>query len=173
MIFGFIGDIGQGKTCSMIAYAYTMFRKGYQVFSNIKLNFPHQPLTIQVIMDYYDSDIRFEKPTIFILDEAHMVLDSRSSMSARSKFISYMVLQTRKRGIMMLYTTQHYHQVEKRLRASTDAFVECYFKKKNGQNYILNVFNIVRHNSIKTKKIAFNPTPIFKLYNTYEVVRPI
>lgn len=172
MIVGFIGDIGQGKTCSMVAYAYTMYRKGYDIYANIKLNFPHRHLTIQDIFDYYENETAFVK-AVFLIDEIHMMIDSRQAMTRRSLIISYFILQTRKKSILLLWTSQHYHQVEKRLRASTDAFVECYHKKRGANDYILNVFNIVKTNKIMTKKIVFNPKPVYKLYNTLEIVKPI
>lgn len=172
MIVGFIGDIGQGKTCSMVAYAYAMHKKGYEIYANFRLNFPFRYLTLADILRYYEEETAF-KNTIFLIDEIHMLIDSRTAMTRRNMIISYFILQTRKKGVILMWTSQHYHQVEKRLRASTDAFVECYHKSKSGQSFVLNIFNIVKTNRIITKKIMFNPVPIYDLYNTYEIIKPI
>lgn len=172
MIYGFIGDIGQGKTLSMIRIAYTLYKQGHKIYSNIKLNFPFEYFTLSDIIKYAENDKTF-KNAVFIIDEAHIFIDSRNSMSKKNLIISYFILQTRKKDVTLLYTTQYFHQIDKRLRASTNAIIECYYKNINNNPIALNIINIMKNNNIIIKKDIFNPKPYFKLYNTYEVVKPI
>lgn len=172
MIYGFIGDIGQGKTLSMVRTAYSLFKQGHKIYSNIKLNFKFEYFTINDIIKYAENDKTF-KNAVFLIDEAHIFIDSRNSMTKKNLIISYFILQTRKKDVTLLYTTQYFHQIDKRLRASTNAIIECYFKKYNNIPICLNIINIIKSNNIIIKKDIFNPIPYFKLYDTLEVVKPI
>jgi GTPase SAR1 family protein len=177
LIIGFIGDMGSGKTLSMVKLAYSLYNKGYRILSNFRLNFPFEYFSLEDVLGYAESDTNFVN-TIFLVDEAHIFMDSRRSSSARNLALSYFILQTRKKNVWLFFTTQYYHQVDKRLRASTNAFVECTFKSYTDQyrlqrNMCLNIFNIVRSNNIVVKKFIFNANPVFNLYNTNEVIRPI
>lgn len=173
MIIGFIGDMGSGKTLSMVRIAYILYKKyNYDVYSNIVLNFPFKLLTLDDIIEYSNNDKSFNN-SVFLIDEAHIFIDSRSSGSRRNLIISYFILQTRKKNVWLLYTTQYLHQVDKRLRGSTNVFTECYFKSVNDKSFVLNVYNIVASFKTITKYNTFNAIPFYDLYNTYEVVRPL
>ena len=177
MIVGFIGDMGSGKTLSMVRLAYSLHLKGYTIYSNFKLFFPFEYFTLQDILSYAENSQNFTN-TVFLIDEAHIFMDSRRSASARNLALSYFILQTRKQNVWLFFTTQYYHQVEKRLRASTNAFVECSFKSftnnySQQSNVCLNMWNIVKSNKITVKKFVFNANPFFQLYDTNEVIRPI
>lgn len=177
MIIGFIGDMGSGKTLSMVRIAYSLYMKGYTIYSNFHLNFPFEYFTLRDILQYAENSQNFTN-TVFLIDEAHIFMDSRRSGSAKNLALSYFTLQTRKQNVWLFFTTQYYHQVEKRLRASTNAFVECSFKSftdnyRIQQNVCLNIWNIIKSNKITVKKFVFNANPFFPLYDTNEVVRPI
>jgi GTPase SAR1 family protein len=177
VIIGFIGDMGSGKTLSMVRLAYSLYLKGYTVYSNFHLKFPFEYFTLRDILEYAENSHNFTN-TVFLIDEAHIFMDSRRASSKSNLAMSYFTLQTRKQNVWLFFTTQYYHQVEKRLRASTNAFVECSFKSFTDnyglqQNVSLNMWNVIKSNKITVKKFVFNATPFFNLYDTNEVVRPI
>jgi hypothetical protein len=173
MIIGYVGDMGSGKTLSMVKMAYSLYSKGYTIFSNFRLNFPFQYFSLDEILGYAENDTNFIN-TVFLVDEAHIFMDSRASMTKRNLILSYFILQTRKKNVWLFFTTQYYHQIDKRLRASSNAIVECSSKVlDNGSMYVLNVFNIMKSNKIVTKNFAFYGNKYFDLFNTNEIIRPI
>jgi hypothetical protein len=178
MIIGFIGDMGTGKTLSAVAWSVSMFKLyGFRIYANIHIvGIPYVNLTLADLIKYTDSDEDFNN-CIFIIDEAYIFMDARGSMSKRNQIIGYFITQTRKRNAHLFYTTQQYHQVDKRLRANTTAFAECSFKEiqlLDEKIYrCLNKFQILKNNTIVTKPIVFDPKPFFKYYDTRQVIRPI
>jgi hypothetical protein len=173
MIIGYVGDMGSGKTLSMVKMAYMLHLKGYTIYSNIKMKFPFQYFNLDDILSYAENDTNFVN-TVFLVDEAHIFMDSRASMTKRNLILSYFILQTRKKNVWLFFTTQYYHQIDKRLRASSNAIVECSSKVlDDGRMYALNKFNIVKNQKIIEKSFVFHANKYFTLYDTNEVVRPI
>jgi cytidylate kinase len=177
MIIGFIGDMGSGKTLSMIAWASELYFKGFKIYSNLIIKgIPYTQLTLSDLIKYADSDQQMDN-IVILLDEAQIFIDSRGSMQKRNQIIGYFITQTRKRNCWLFFTTQQYHQVDKRLRANTNAFAECSFKEVHLNDKIvylcLNKFQIIKQNKIITKPIIFNAEPYFKYYDTRQVIKPI
>lgn len=172
MIIAFIGNMGSGKTLSMVRHAYKKYRKGFTIYSNIKLNFPYKEYDLQMIMDYAQNGKTFYK-AIFLLDEAHIFLDSRMSASKRNRILTYFILQTRKADIELCYTTQNFMQVDIRLRNQTDDIIECYKKPYKDKLMILNRHNIIRMEGILQHIYFFEANNIYPLYNTLEIVKNI
>lgn len=97
---------------------------GKTVYANLRLSFPHVQLTFAKLESMVNNKEDIQDAVI-LWDEAHIFLDSRSSMSKRNKIISWWILMTRKSNIRLVYTTQHLHQIEKRLRDTTDIICFC------------------------------------------------
>jgi hypothetical protein len=169
--------MGSGKTLSMVRLAYSLYLKGYTIYSNFHLNFPFEYFTLKDILEYAENSKNFVN-AVFLVDEAHIFIDARRSSSGRNLALSYFILQTRKQNVWLFFTTQYYHQVDKRLRASTNAFVECSFKSYTDSygmqaNVCLNMWNLIKSNKIIVKKFVFSANSFFGLYNTNEVVKPL
>jgi len=140
MIIGFIGGIGSSKTLSMTELCYKDFIKGSRIFTNYGLRFGKnnriEYLTAEFFDDYAKSGLDLNKAFIAI-DEAHVFIDSRNSLSKRNKVMMRFVTQSRKRGVTLGYTTQdisvmnfkQHGQVDLRLRKLTDYLVFCRYKK--------------------------------------------
>jgi len=124
MIIGFIGTVGSGKTLGMTREGYKYHLKGMKVFANYGLDFPHEKLTSARFTELIQENTQLQD-CVIMLDELHVWLDSRNSMKKKNKTITYFILQTRKRNVRLLYTTQHFDQVDKRLRNTTDILVFC------------------------------------------------
>ena len=123
-IIGITGNLGSGKTLIATFFAYSdWYSDKRMVYSNYKLSFPFSYLSIKVLKELFDK--KNLKVADFIIDEMQIFMDSRNSGSERNKLMSYWVLQTRKRKVNLIYTTQFYGQVDVRLRNATATRVEC------------------------------------------------
>lgn len=151
----------------MVLEAYRYHMLGLTVFSNISLSFPHEQYDAKMI-EQFASDKNPLNHSVVLIDEAHVLLDSRSSFTKRNKIISYFILQTRKRDVHVLYTTQSFHQIEKRLRDQSDMIIECRFSKTS--NTVLQT--ITDTATFKVVKRVIDIEPVFKLYDTNAIVNP-
>jgi nanoRNase/pAp phosphatase (c-di-AMP/oligoRNAs hydrolase) len=118
---------------------------------------------------------------VLCIDEVHVWLDSRSSMQKKNKAITYFILQTRKRNVRLLVTTQHLGQTDKRLRDTTDILVFCKNLTNKTSTVSMDrtipvyielkyVFQWADDNAPKTRIIFANP--VFDLYDTKEMIDP-
>jgi len=175
MIVGFIGNMGGGKTLSMVRQAYNYHLQGFKIFSNIKLNFPYEEFTGNDLLEYATNNTKFKR-AIFLVDEAHIFLDSRRSASKNNLAISYFILQTRKKDVKLLYTTQNKQQVDIRLRQQTDIVVLCYTRlldKAREIRVTLNLYQIKMMEGVKELSEKFISNDYYDLYDTYEVINPL
>lgn len=131
MITGFVGRRGRGKTLLMTRRLYQRYLAGYRVMTNYHVNFPHEKLDADRLLKMGDD----LQDCAIGIDELHVLMDSRNSQSGRNKLLSYFILQTRKRNVVLFYTTQHEMQVDVRLRRNTDFWVKCERVGKNVFEY--------------------------------------
>jgi hypothetical protein len=170
MIIGMIGNMGKGKTLSAVRYLYKWFRKGFTIYSNIHLKFPHIHIGMQELIDYANAETYLDKSIVF-LDEAHTLLDSRNSASKRNKILTYFIVLTRKMGCNLVYTTQRYHQIDKRLRDNSDVVILCDTKTFKGEKYTHNLIMIKEEFKLRTMTDMFRSRDYYGLYNTRELVK--
>lgn len=104
------------------------FRDHKKIISNNHLNFPYTHFDPQYLLEHIeDEEI---EDCIWILDEAYqMGLDSRSTSTKYNKLMSYIVAQTRKRGVDLYMCTHHIDALEKRIRRAVDVRGTCRFNK--------------------------------------------
>lgn len=164
MIIGINGDIGSGKTVLAVLFAYKLKQKGYRVMSNVKIKFPDGSTSEPIDTKNLDK----LDHCVIILDEAHIYLDSRRSASKNNMTTSYFILQTRKRGIILIYTAQLGSSVDKRLRNVQDYNIVA-IKDKRYFKYV--VSNQTTEKTLILKKEKFKP--VFKMYDTNEIIPPI
>jgi hypothetical protein len=115
MIGIFLGLQNEGKTLAMSYFAKWYYIKGYEIYSNYNLDFPHKKLTKKIIIDYTMDRHQFKK-TIFVIDEIYLFFDSRSFGNKANKIFSYFLLQTSKNNVNLYGTAQFLNTVEKRFR---------------------------------------------------------
>lgn len=123
MIGVFLGEQNSGKTLSMVYNAYKYWLNGYDIYSNLKLEFPYTKLTKETLKEYTEGQKQFNK-SVFIIDEGYLFFDSRSFGSKTVKIFTYFLLQTSKRGVNLFITAQYFNTLEKRLRENT--FFQCF-----------------------------------------------
>lgn len=193
MIIGFIGQRNSGKTLTMTLEAYKKFKEGYTIYSNYHLNFPYTHYDINDLMEFAESGVYFND-CIFLVDEIHIMFDSRSSGKARNRIFSYWLNMSSKGNFDVWYTTQFSRQVEIRLRLNTEIVVEsncraiiwatkkskpriCENERPKPNDYKCSTF-------ITTKMIKFSDTgrdkiivntykgdKFYKLYDTRQVIK--
>ena len=167
MIIGITGAQGSGKTLLTSMFAYRYFSKrDSEIFANYELNFDHKPLCMK---DIENADFDFNN-SVLAVDEIHLFLDSRTSGTKKNRLISYFITQSRKRNIIFIYTTQHAHQVDKRLRSNTDYIIQCRnLSPKDAKKDITIQWTIHDMEGHKSKHL-FKADPFFKLYITRQII---
>lgn len=173
MLIGNVGLSGSGKTTMMIARSYKAYESGVQVYSNMKsLKFP---------FTYYNTleEMYNIKNAYIIADELWMSIDSRVAGSRRNRVMSYLLNQIRKNNVILEYTAQQLHSIDKRIRDNTRYLHFPEFKTIENKNFpkgyirnkVYELDTISGYKLIQCQKI--NPIPYWQLFDTKELVSPI
>lgn len=171
MLVGIMGKMGTGKTLSMSVLASYLSRAtGAPLWANYSLK-GAKPLTS--LDQINDTTCGIE-----CIDEAWLSMDSR--MWEDNVRISHWVNQTRKKKVIVFYTTQHIRQMEMRMRNATDILIVC---EKKGRAIWL-TFIDYQYKQIGKKFCINKPERFYGhldeeskvltgLYDTYEVLKPL
>ncbi len=116
MIIGIIGELGIGKTMSGVKETHKAYKSNLTIFSNHPLAFPHIKIT-------HPDQFEDIKNGFCFADELWHLLDSYNSNTERAKFITRILLRSRKKDIHLCYTEQYLKQVHKRIRRVTDIWI--------------------------------------------------
>jgi len=171
VIITYIGKMGSGKTISMVRQAHIYFLEGATIYSNIHLNFPYKPLTYELLQMYANDEKLFVN-AVFIIDEAYIFFDARESMSKKNKIIAQVVLQSRKKSIKFLISTQNFLQIDVRVRNMTDYVVLCKSIFVGDNHYVNLTYQFEDDYGTTQKRLyRYHANPYYELYNTNEVVR--
>ena len=190
MIGIFLGEQNSGKTLSMTYYAYRYYKRGYNVFSNYNLAFPHTKLTKELIQEYTKGMRQFDR-SVFLLDEIYLFLDSRNFAKGINKILGYFLLQTSKRGVILFGTAQYFNTVEKRFRENSNFQCYCNRVYKTDEKFIdvkdsqriINAKNLYIRQTFVSKRLeqGIIPTldfkhyylkaePVFKMFDTKQLL---
>lgn len=173
MIIGIISPKGQGKTVSMVKMMLEGLTKGNRIMANMKnLTFDYELLGDDFFKNF--SKYSFDEGALICIDEIHIFVDSRNSSSTRNKLMSYLFTQTSKRNIRLLYTTQFYHQIDKRLRDNTEIFIRCkkviVIDQETAQEKVYIHLNIYNNITNKVTGMSYLANPIFPFYKRSEII---
>jgi len=117
MIHLILGRQGGGKTILAVAKAYEKYLEGKTIYSNVALNFPYQQIKYKDIVNCKLNN------GIVLLDEIHLLLPARNSMSKTSREICDGFLSmVRKKNLEIYGTTQTERKVDVRFREETDYY---------------------------------------------------
>ena len=162
MIKAFCGQVGEGKTLSMVNEVLPFLAHNYRLVTNtpfhrraVKFNSfleiikrkkvfeftKSEPIVLDTISDFF-KDFTTGSRTIYCLDEAELWLENYSWEKV-DKRIYNRFYQNRKLHIHLLYTTQFFKFVVPKLRSMTNEVVECsvpfrrpFFKPKVWDAYV-------------------------------------
>jgi len=162
MICVLTGGLGQGKTLSMSVLASFMaYKMGSKLYSNYALKDAHRLNSFYDLMEARDG--------VVALDEAHITLDSRNFKDKTSQKITHWVLQTRKVNLIILMTTQSFHQIDVRARDVCDVVIQC---KKTPQGIWLQFIDWAEK-KVGRRSLLEHVERFYSLYDTYQIVDPI
>jgi hypothetical protein len=179
MIIGLFGDVRSGKTLTAVKELYKLFKHGYNIYSNIHLNFPHKFISLKELEQIVEQGKGFgDDDAVVFIDEWHVNFgDSRTSMTKKNRIISYFLLQTGKLGhskdfgMILIYTSQYPDLVDKRLRKPTmlTGFCEKYSYKGDKKIISVEWHQIQNGNEIIIKELYW-AHKYYDLYDTREIV---
>lgn len=167
------GRKGSGKTLLAVKLAYESFLEHRDVYSNIKLEFPHTPLTFDMIQTIMKQECL--QNAFLLIDEIHTIADSRRSMSKQNVSWSYFFTQSRKRGVDIVATTQYVGQVDLRYRNNCEYLIKVEkiiipTEDIAVRKFINSMTWYEPDGKVRCVKYLKNPEKYFKLYDTMEII---
>jgi len=181
-IESFNGGLGSGKTLRLSIRMLEKYEKGYDIWCNYDLSFPHKKINpLDLIDGLFDDEIRKGK-TFIGMTEAYTFLDSRFSGSESNRYIGYFILQTRKKKFEFGYDAQIIGSVDLRCRAITNRVYLCNKLVKDKEKDKEDIDNIVGFyyevydddNTSFTETLEIEDAlKYFKMYNTEDVLLPV
>jgi DNA helicase HerA-like ATPase len=170
IVIGIFGLKGSGKTLFMVLLLYIEQQTGKKILANmIGLNFPSELLKIKDIVTLSE---KLEGCTIGI-DELHTIADSRKSGRVQNIQISNFFLQSRHRGVNIIYTEQYQSSDDKRIRQNTDIkIIARNLYIDSDKDGIPDVFEytIIDTRTEEINTIKIYGKPIFSLYSDAELI---
>lgn len=155
-----MGKMGSGKTLSMSVLASYLARATKApLHANYSLQ-GAQPLESL-------NEINQTTGGILCLDELWLSMDSR--MWKDNVRVSHWVNQTRKKKVIVFYTTQHIRQMELRVRNATDILIVA--EKKPEGHWL--TFIDYQYRQIGKRFLIEDPWRFYRLYDTFEVLKPL
>jgi len=162
MLVGIMGKMGSGKTLSMSVLAsYLHQATGAELDANYTL---HDAKPIETL-----NDVVKKEKSILCFDEIWLSADARAWKD--NVRLTQWVNQTRKKQMIVFYTTQHIRQVEMRIRNGTDVLIVC---EKTTEGHWLQFIDY-QYRQLGRRYLIPHQTAkqFYKLYNTYEVLKPL
>lgn len=168
VLIGIVGELGAGKTLTATYITWrNWFYKKKQVYSNITL----YGIPFKKVDSVQDFDKM--KHGVFLGDELWLWVDSRSAPTIKNRITSTILLKSRKRNLTILYTSQSFSQIDRRVRNVTDMLIYPILNRTNTicKAIVFQGSNPSPANILKT--LYFYTEPIYKMYNSNEEVEPL
>ena len=177
-----LGRQGSGKTLLLVKLAHEYFKQGKKVYSNVKLNFPFNPIDYNDIIECNLMD------TIVLIDEIHLLLPSRRALSnLNTEICDNFLSMARKQNTDIFGSTQTMRKVDIRFREEADYIYVCnkYVYNELSKQWVealhTHVFDknvpilievdVTETYSGETKTMIFMGNDYFDLYDTREIVK--
>jgi hypothetical protein len=178
-----LGYQGSGKTLYMVLKAWEYYKKGYKIYSNIAFKgIPYEEISLNAVIN-----CEYSHAVVFI-DEIHLLLPSRNSLARNSRLICDGFLSmVRKKKLEIFGSCQTPRKVDIRFREEADLIYTCTkyaYYNGNWENIQhsqdldkdipimikVQILDMVSNNSLDLK---FYANPLFKLYDTEQIVKII
>lgn len=161
-LVGIMGKMGAGKTLTAsILASYIASKTGAELHANYILR-GAEPIESL-------NDVVSKNKSILVFDEIWLSADARAWKD--NVRLTQWVNQTRKKQMIVFYTTQHIRQVEMRIRNGTDVLVVC---EKTPEGHWL-TFIDYQYRTIGRRYLIPHSVAkkFYSLYDTYEVLKPL
>lgn len=155
-----IGDEGAGKTLSMSAFG-ALLSEVYEV--PLAANYPMFGVKNFTWIQSFEQLKSFENG-IFLFDEMWESMDSR--LPKNNILLSHWVKQSRKKKLLMFYSTQGLDQIDKRVKIGTKIIMYCV---KVRDRIVFHFCDGVSGN-LKRSFTIQDPSQFYSLYDTDRVV---
>jgi len=170
-VVGFVGRRGAGKTLAMTFLAYFLKQKyDCKVKTNYWTAFS-EPVDLYELI-HFPQDIR---DIVLAVDEIHLWLDSRASMSVLNRLFSLFTTQLRKRNIYFLWTSQMERMLEGRVWWQTDILVKCQTPDYGRTLYLdfIDLWGQWRRPEDVVLRVLPQADRFWKLYHTDQLFNPV
>lgn len=177
MIVLYKGSQGRGKTLTMVKDGALYARDGFKIFRNFNCTFGK--FIENEDIKSFDKHAEIDN-CVLMIDEIQSLFDARRSAKKENVDFSYFLQQLRKRNIILLCTTQFGHNVDLRLREQCDflVFPNYLSEYKICEVRYLDRTRIQDDNELMGQEfkpalsppIVFDARPVFKMYNTKELI---
>lgn len=163
-----LGERGDGKTLTATAIAYMNNHTDKKnVFANYHLSgIPYQYITFKDLTDFPE----YLEDSIVIMDEMHIGSDSYEFFSKHVKDITTFITQLRKRSITLIYTTQRFSTIAKRMRDMTNYIIQCTMTDIKGVVNLQVYDRSLPANEPPVNDFTFDFRMFFGYYNTKEII---
>jgi len=161
MLVALIGDQRVGKTLSMSVLA-----KYLSSVSKIPLH-ANYPLVDSVYLSSF-REILDLNSAICCIDEFWLTMDSRRWKD--NDVLSQWIFQTKKRGMIVFYTTHLMGNIDKRVRDATDYVVHC---EKSGVDDVWLTFYDYRKRKALNKFLLSDKSRFYSLFDSFAILRPL
>ena len=166
MLMSFVGELGSGKTLSMTYLLLRNWQKGRVIYANYTLyGIPFYK--IRTLGDFNEISHGMVGG-----DELWLNISSWAGRSKVHEFTTTILLRSRKKDLHILYTTQNFHQVNKRVRDVTDYIVYSMLSPDDSYCRIMIFRNPPSPSTHIKPDIRYHTEPVFAAYNTNEIVEP-
>lgn len=174
MIILYKGARGCGKTMTMVKDGLKFLENGYKILRNFECNYGKYIDNQEILELSKESNIT---NCVLMIDEIQIFFDNRRSMLKQNITFSNFIQQIRKRGIIILCTTQYSNTIDMRLRQHLDIIAYPHFQKEYNVCEVLyldltSLQDDILNPEMKPKecKMVYDCEPIYKLYNTGEMI---
>jgi len=167
MLVAIVGRMGSGKTLLMSVLLTFLRLKisseyiyvNYSLSGSTKISNARELLKI--------------KNGIVGLDEFWASMDSR--LWKDNVFLTRWVLQTRKKNLLVFYTTQNFRQIDIRVRQATDLLIFCEKITSSTSTFFKFIFlNPLNSRMLKSFKVLESEMKkLYYLYDTFEAIKLI
>ena len=155
--------------CSVKEETFEVTEKDHEDGRIIEIEYTY--LTAEAFYDIFkmaDQGQEVLSNCLFLLDEAYLFLDARTSGSKMNRIFNSFAFQTRKRGVDLYISTHDVARLDKRIRAAIDLRISCRFIPSQ-QSVKLRIRDV--HTGAR-KSLKFYGPKFWAFYNTNEMVRP-
>lgn len=168
------GRRGCGKTLTMVKDGFKYFKGGRKVLRNFECKFGEY-ISEEQILDLNKESLIFR--CVIMLDEIQIFFDARRSMRKQNLTFSNFIQQIRKRDIILLASTQFINTVDLRFRQHADLIAYPKFFPQFLVCEVIYQDVTALEDYIETSKeppsvkLVYDAKPVFKLYNTEEMIK--
>lgn len=160
MLIAIHGNLGSGKTLLMVILGYLSQKN---VYANFTIHYPNKKIKEFTLQTIKTKDI---SNALLLIDEAYILIESRTSHSDINRLMTYILFQSRKKDVDIIISAQLISTLDIRYRSMIDYFILC---EKEQNRFKYEIYNI--NNDKFTFYLSFEKAQqFFKMYNTNQVI---